>query len=51
MVNVAREIGLGKERAVWQDDEDEVEFRAHERQRAWDDFRRVIWWDVMFYDL
>lgn len=51
MVNVAREIGLGKERAVWQDDEDEVELRAIERQRAWDDLRRVIWWDVMFYDL
>ncbi|KAF9450813.1 hypothetical protein P691DRAFT_757872 [Macrolepiota fuliginosa MF-IS2] len=52
MVNVAREIGLGKERAAWQEEGSEVTSNPRQqRQRALDDFRRVIWWDVMFYDL
>ncbi|KAF5348876.1 hypothetical protein D9756_009776 [Leucocoprinus leucothites] len=53
MVNVAREIGLGKEKAGWQEGEERPPSRPDGRdsRRAWEDFRRLVWWDVMFYDL
>lgn len=52
MVNVAREIGLGKERAPWQEGEHETRPSSRpDARRPWEDFRRVVWFDVMFYDL
>lgn len=50
MVNIAREIGLGKEIAAWQQSDDKPSSRA-DSHRHWEDFRCVVWWDVMFYDL
>lgn len=52
VVNIAREIGLGKEKAAWQEGDNEAKPSSRpEARRAWEDFRRVVWWDVMFYDL
>lgn len=50
MVNIAREIGLGKEIATWQQSDDKLPSRA-DSHRHWEDFRCVVWWDVIFYDL
>jgi hypothetical protein len=51
MVNVARVIDIGKERAVWQEDEWEHTSKGQSEGRVWEEFRRTVWWDVMFYDL
>jgi hypothetical protein len=51
MVNVARVTDIGKERAAWQEDEREYSSRGQSEGRLWEDFRRTVWWDVMFYDL
>ncbi|XP_006455554.1 hypothetical protein AGABI2DRAFT_121240 [Agaricus bisporus var. bisporus H97] len=51
MVNVARVIDLGKERAAWQEEESECTSKGQSEGRIWEEFRRTVWWDVMFYDL
>lgn len=54
MVNFAREMGLGKEKAAWPEDGSEGNSGhdvVKQRHLAWDDVRRMVWWDIMFYDL
>lgn len=51
MVNVARTMGLGRDDHPLATSRTRLDEQTNQRELQRKEWRRMLWWEVMFYDL